>query len=312
MAQAGKVKRIRTDPSNSSKGKDKETLPPTNPAVPSPGSQAQAKGPEVEAKANVNGKGKKKVAGDEEKEKGKPEQIADVDISKGGVKVDGPGDKKKGDAGQDTKKPGEGVVDSSNNVTPVVVDAASGLDAPTATTNKDDATKEKITKPKDGVEPTVPDEGDATTPKRLTKELPTSPAKSLKEKLAPALGLTVPKSLKDGSAPPSADTVTGSSLSPLQKVLKDTEDETLMERMARLKIVEESRQPPKDVVPPANTDLESEFECETAPSGPSTPRSRAGRGSFSLILRSDVPLSDDDEFFLDCDSNASVSNFDGV
>ena len=264
------------------------------------------------AKANVNGKGKKKVAGDEEKEEGKPEQIADVDISKGGVKVDGPGDKKKGDAGQDTKRLGEGIVDSSN-VTPVVVDAVPGLDAPTTTTNKkDDATKEKTTKPKDGVEPTVLDEGDVTTPKRVTKELPASPAKSLKEKLAPALGLTVPKSPKGGSAPLSADTITGSSLSPLQKVLKDTEDETLMERMARLKIVEESHQPQKDVIPPANTDLDSEFECETAPSGPSTPRSRAGRGSFSLILRSDVPLSDDDEFFLDCDSNASVSNFDGV
>jgi len=87
-----------------------------------------------------------------------------------------------------------------------------------------------------------------------------------------------------------------------------------MERMARLSVLDPNSQPPKDVALPAHTDLESEFECETAPSGPSTPRSRSRseRGSFTLILRSEVSLSDDDDFFLGCSSNASVSNFDGV
>ena len=299
-------------------------------------------------KTSVNGKGKEKVAGDEEKGERKPVEVAGMDVSKGGVKADGPGDEKKGGVGQDTKKPREGVVDFPDNVTPVttddttkpisdnvkvtppattlnktngtevpsvVVDTAPGSDTLTRTTDKkDDATKEKTTKPgggaepsKQGVEPLVADEGDVATPKRVTKELPASPGKPPKEKHVPTLGLTVPESPKDGLDPLSSSTITGSSLSPLQKMLKDAEDETLMERMARLKIGDASYQPPKDVVPPARTELESNFE--TVPSEPSTPKSK---GSFSVVLRSDVPLSDDDDFFLDCDSNASVSNFDGV
>jgi hypothetical protein len=281
---------------------------------------------------------------------GKGVGVAGVDISKGSVKADSRGDEKKGGVGQDTKKPG-GVVDSPKNDTPVtaddttkpisdsvkvtppaatlnktngtgvpsvVVDAAPGSNMPATTTDKkDDPKEEKVTKPEDGaepgkqkVEPLVADEGDVVTPKRVTKELPASPEESLKEKHVPTLGLTVPKSPKNGSAPLSSATITGSALSPLQKVLEDAEDETLMERVARLEIGDTNYQPPKDVVPPAHTD--SDFECETAPSGPGTPTSKTGRGSFSLVLRSDFPLSDDDDFFLDCDSNASVSNLDGV
>jgi len=204
----------------------------------------------------------------------------------------------------------------------VAVSAAPSSGTPTMTTDKkDDAAKEK-TKPtinEEKVEqvldgktikskgPVVTDEGDVVTPKRVTKELPASPGKSPKEKLVPALGLTVPK---NGSAPPST-TATDSTLSPLQKALANAEDETLMERVARLEIGGSGFQPQEEMTAPAHTDLESEFEGETAPSGPSTPRSKAG-GSFSLILRSDVPLSDDDDFFLDCNSNASVSNFEGL
>jgi len=265
----------------------------------------------VEKQTNVDGKGKK-VASDEKKDGGKPVEVAGVDVSKGGAKTDSPGGKKRGDVGQDTKKPGEGAVDSFRNVTPsVVIDASSAMDTATTTTDKDGITKEKTTKPKEGIEPLITDEGDFATPRRVTKELPPSPSKSPKEKVVPTLGLTVPKSPKTDTAPLSSATVTGSSLSPLQKVLEDTEDETLMERMARLEIGNANYQPPKDVVPPAQTDLESDSECHTAPSGPSTPTSKAGK-SFNLILRSDVPLSDDDDFFLDCDSNASVSNFDGL
>lgn len=312
----------------------------------------------MEAKTSVNGEGKKKVAGREQKDKRKHEEVKDVDVSKGGVKRDGPGDGKKGDVGQDTKKPGR-AVDPSSDVTPavttddatkpiaddfkvtpppttlskaggsevpsVVVDAAPSLDMQSTTADKkDDVTKEKTVKPKEGiesskqrVEPLVADEGDVATPRRAAKELPASPAKSPKEKPVPTLDVTIPQSPKDGSDPLSTTTVTGSSgLSPLQMALKDVKGETLMERVARLNIGDAHYQPPKDVVPPAHTDLESDFECETAPSGPGTPRSRAERGSFSLILHSDVPLSDDDDFFLDCggdvESNASVSNIDGV
>ena len=211
----------------------------------------------------------------------------------------------------------------------VVVGAAPGSDT-TTTNKKDDATKEvdptvedevvptldgKTWKPEGSVEKAeliVTDEGDVATPRRATKELPASPAKHLKEKVVPALGLTVPRIPKSDSDPLSVVTVTGPSLSPLQKVLEGTENETLMERMARLSVVDPDYRPPNDLVPPAHTDLESDFECETAPSGPGTPRSRSERGSFNLMLRSEVPLSDDDDFFLDCSSNASVSNFDGV
>jgi len=273
-------------------------------------------------KTSVNSERKEKVAGDRGKGEGKPVDVASVDISKGSVKVDGLGDEKKGGVGQDIKKTREGVVDSPDNVTPVATEDVATKPisdslkvTPPAATLKDDATKKKTTKPEDGVEsskqkvePFIADEGDVATPKRVTKELPASPAESLKEKHVPTLGLTVPKSAKDGSAPLSS----GSVLSPLQKVLEGAEDETLMERMARLKIGNERYQPPKDVVPPPRTDSEQDSECETAPSGPSTPRSRAGRGSFNLLIRSDVPLSDDDDFFLDCESNASVSNLDGV
>ena len=305
----------------------------------------------METKTSVNSKGKQKAAGGEERDEGKPTGIADVDISKGNVKGDGPKDEKKGDVGQDTRKPG-GAVNSTDNVppavtttkpivdnvkvTPLAVDAAPGLGSstPTTTADKKDNTKKeeshpivkdekagpafdgKPTKPSEGVEsskqkvePLIADEGDVATPKRVTKELPASPAESLKEKLVPTLGLTVPEPPKDGSAPLSTATVTGSVLSPLQKVLENTEDETLMDRMARLKLWDASYQPPKDAVPPAHTDLESEFVGETAPS---TPKSKTRRESFSFLLHSDVPLSDDDDFFLDCDSNTSVSNFDGV
>jgi len=220
---------------------------------------------------------------------------------------------------------------NGQEVPSAVVAAAPGLDT-TTKDEKDDTTKEEVDptikdkavptvdektgKPEgsgEKVELIVTDEGDIATPRRATKELPTSPAKHLKEKVVPTLGLTVPETPKSDSDPLSVTTVTGSSLSPLQKMLEDTEDETLMERMARLSVVDPNYQPPKDVAP-AHTDLESEFECETAPSGPGTPRSRSRseRGSFNLMLRSEVPLSDDDDFFLDCSSNASVSNFDGV
>ncbi|KAF9645395.1 hypothetical protein BDM02DRAFT_581767 [Thelephora ganbajun] len=373
------VQGVDLNSSNKGKGKDKdkgkETLPeslrvltPTNLA--SPGSEPrepESGAKEVERKAGVNGKGKKKVAGDEEKNEGNPAKVVDVDISKGSTKADSPGDEKKGDVGQGTKKPG-GTVDLFDNVTatvttddttkpvvdnvrvtppaatsdkgngpevpPVVVDVALSLDTTTTTTEKkQDAAKEKanpttnekkveltvdekMAKPKEGVESSKqgvePDGGDAATPKRVTKELPASPAKSPKERLVPVLGLTVPEPPRNGSAPLSATTATGPGLSPLQKALEDAEDETLMERMARLKIGDAGYKPPKDTAPPAHTDLESDFDCETALSGPPTPRSRAGRGSFSLVLRSDVPLSDDDDLFLDCSSNASVSNLDGI
>ena len=291
------------------------------------GSVSRAK--EVETKAGVDGKGKE-VAGDEEKDQGKPAEVSDAHIPKGGMKTDGPGDEKKVDVKQDTKKPG--ATDSSDNVAPavttnettkLVADDAKVI-PPAATTEKtndpevpsvvvDAATKKEADPAVKGkVESVIADEGDIATPKRATKELPASPAKSIKDKAVPTLGLTVPESPKDGLAPLTATAVVGSISSPLQKVLEDTEDETLMERMARLHVGDVNYQPPKDIVPPAPTDLESEFECETAPSGPSTPRSRAGRGSFSFMLRSEVPLSDDDEFFVDCGSNASVSHIDGV
>ena len=331
LAKAGEIKRRpvqETDPNSSNKGKGKE-MPPQSLKVPSPtkpttttatlSAGSEPKGPEPEAKGmgtktGVTGKGKGKVAGDKKHEK-KSAEIADVDILKKSMKVDGPGDEKKGDVEQDTKKPGEGAVDSSHNITPAVItdDTTKPISdnvkvTPVAATLKDDATKEKLTKPEDGAKPSkqkveqfVTDEGDVTTPKRATKELPVTPTEPLKEKLVPTLGLTVPSSSKDGSV---------SLLSP--QALKNAEDETLMERMARLKIGGVDLQPPKDVVPPAHTDLESDSEeCETAPSGPGTPRSRAGRGSFSLMLGSDIPMSDDDDFFLDCDS-ASVSNFEGI
>lgn len=282
-----------TDPisSNKGKGKDEETpregkvpstIDPTTPSAtgsepgePEPG----VKGVRTE-KAGVDGKREEEVIGDGER------------IPKGSQKKDSPGSEKRVD---DTKIPGEGAV-SSDNVTPAV------------TTNETTRSVDAATKGK--VDPT--DEGDLATPRRATKELPASPAKHLKEKAVPTLGLTVPKSPKNGLAPLSVTTVTDSGLSPLQKALESAEDETLMERVARLDVGKANYQPLKDVVPPAHTDLESDFECMTAPSGPSTPRSRAGRGSFNLMLRSEVPLSDDDDFFLDCDSNASVSNFDGV
>ena len=209
----------------------------------------------------------------------------------------------------------------------VVVNAAPSSGTPTATADKKDDTsmvkvnrttdEEKAEPALDGKTakpkgPVVTDEGDIATPKRFTKELPVSPAKSHKEKPAPTLGLAVPKSLTNGSPPPSSTTVTGSNLSPLQKALDDAEDETLMERVARLELGSSGFQPQKDVPPPAHTDLDSDLdECHTAPSGPSTPKSKAG-GSFNLLLRSEVPLSDDDDLFIDCDSNASVSNFDGL
>jgi len=355
LARAGEIKRSKavqetgTTSSNKGKGKEPESLkvPPSTELTTSSQTCSEPREPEsgakkVEAKTGVDGKGKKKVAGDKKKGEGKPAVVAGVDILKGSVKVDGPGDANKGDAGQDTKKPGEGAIDSSDNVTPAVTTddttkpVADNVKLTTMTDKKDGVAKgkadhtikeemaaptigEKTAKSKEGVEPSeqkvepvVTDEGDFATPKRATKELPASPAKSLKEKPAPSLGLVVPKSPKKGLAPLSTATVNDSGLSPLQKVLKDVGDETLMERMARFKIGDPSRQPPKDMVPPAHTDLESDSECVTAPSGPGTPKSRAGRGSFKLLLHSEVPLSDEDEFFVDCDSNVSVSNFDGV
>lgn len=252
--------------------------------------------------------------------------------------------KKSGEGAGDSSNNVTHAITAENTAKPVTDDAKLSPLAATTTNRpisetpattadeKDDAAKEKVNpvkeekekagptldgkpaEPKEGiesgkqkVEPVITDEGDFATPKRITKELPASPSKSLKEKLAPTLALTVPK---NGAAPLSTTTVTDSTLSPLQKALDDAEAETLMERMARLKIGDASRQPPTDVAPPAHTDLESsDFECETAPS---TPRSRAGRGSFSLTLHSEVPLSDDDDFFIDCTSNASVSNFGGL
>jgi len=295
-----------------------------------PGSGAK----EVQTRAGANG-GEEKVVGNKEKGERKPAEVEDVDISKGNVKTGSPGDGKKVDVELDAKKPG--AVGSSDNTTPpVTTDETTKsttndvkiIPPATTTDKKDDVTKdeidpttkdetvpandEKTGKPEGSVEKTEPlvaDDGDVATPKRTTKELPISPAKHLREKVVPALGLTVPKTPKKRLDPLSIVTATGSILSPLQKVLENTEDETLMERMARLSVVDANYQPPKDVVPPAHTDSEFEFECETAPT---TPKSRAGRGSFNLMLRSEVPLSDDDDFFLDCDSNASVSNFDGV
>jgi len=283
-----------------------------------------------------NVRGEEKVADDKERGGGKPAEVANVDTSKGNVKAGSLGDERKVDVEHDTKKPGEGAVGSPDNTTPAVttdettkpvtidvkviplaavLNKANDPEAPPVVVG-DAPGSDAMAQPEEGsrekAELIVTDEGDVATPKRATKELPTSPAKHLKEKVVPALGLTVPKGPKNDSDPLSVATVADSGLSPLQKVLEDTEDETLMERMARLSVVDANYQPPKDVVPPVHTDLESEFECETAPSGPSTPRSRAGRGSFNLMLRSEVPLSDDDDFFLDCDSNASVSNFDGV
>jgi len=248
----------------------------------------------METKIGVDGKGEEKVADDEEKSKGQSTEVVDVDARK----VDNLGDEKKVDVGQDTKKPGDEPINPPNHGTPTAI--------------TDDTTK-PITDVKE-VNPTIKeekaeptDEGDVATPKRVTKDLPASPGKSLREKLAPTLGLVVPKSPEKGSDLPAATI-----LSPLQRAIQSAEDETLMERMARLEIGDANYQPPKDTTPAPHTDLESDFECETAPSGPSTPRSRAGRGNFNFMLRSDVPLSDDDELFLDCDTTASVSNFDGV
>ena len=341
LARAGKLKRRtaeETDLSSkgketdlSSKGKDKEMdlgskgkgketpreslkVPSTiNLATLSTGSKPRESGSEVkevETETSVIGKGEE-----------------------GGVKTDSSGDEKV-DVEQDTKKSG-GAIDSSNDVAPTATTNETTKPAaddtkvtpPVAATNKASdpevgsrvkekaipATDGKTVKPEEGnrekVELAVTDEGDVATPKRTTKELPVSPAKSLKEKAVPTLSLTVPKAPKNRSDPLSATAVTDSTSSPLQKVLEHTEDETLMERMARLNVVNANYQPPKDPVPPARTDLESEFN--TAPSGPSTPRSKAEK-SFNLMLQSEVPLSDDDEFFLDWSPNASVSNFDGV
>jgi hypothetical protein len=375
LARAGKIRRKEiqeTEPSsNKGKGKDKDKdkdkemyleslrAPSSTPKESSTSSgEPREPGPRAkEMGTEMGGNGEGKVAGDE-KGGGKPAEAVNVGSSKGSVRTDSPGDERKGDAGQDTKKSGHKTVNSSDNITPViatdnttkpvaddikpislaaattdtnrpgvpsvVVNAAPSSGTPTTTTDKkDDTAKEKVnrttdeekaegvfdgktTKPKG---PVVADEGDVATPKRVTKELPVSPAKSHKEKLVPALGLTVPKASKNGSAPPSTSTVTGSTLSPLQKALDNAEDETLMERVARLELGSSGFHPQKEVAPPAHTD--SDFECETAPSGPSTPKSRAG-GVFSYLVRSDVALSDDDDFFLDCDSNASVSNFDGL
>lgn len=336
MAQAEKIKRTRTQEAgttSSNKGKETtlESKAPSTTKL-SAGSElgeAVSGAKVAETKASGKGKGKKKVGGDEVKGEEKPADAVDVDVPKENEKTEGPGDEKKGDAGQDTKKSGSGtaenVIPTTDNATKPAaanVNTAASSETPTTTTDKkDDAVKKgsttkkektgptldgKTGKPKVGVESVVADEGDVTTPKRVTKELPASPAKPLKEKL----GLTVPELSRNDSTP-STSTVTGSTLSPLQKALENAEDETLMERMARLKIAGGSYQPPKDVPPPAQTDMDSEFECQTAPSGPGTPRSRTGRGSFNLFIRSDVPMSDDDEFFLDCDS-ASVSNFGGL
>ena len=273
-----------------------------------PGSRAK----EVETKTSVDGGRKEEGAGDKEKDEGKPTEV--VDTSKVNVKKERPGDEKKVDVERDTKKPGEGTVGSTDNTPAVTTDKTTKpvtndvkVILPAAATNK--VNNPEVPLVVVGAAPGLDkkdDEWGVTTPKPTTKELPTSPAKHLKEKVVPPLGLTVPKTPKKDSDPLSVTTVTGPTLSPLQKVLASTEDETLMERMARLSVVGENYQPPKDVVPPAHTDSESEFECETAPSGPTTPR----RGSFSLMLRSEVPLSDDDELFVDCDA-ASVSNLDG-
>ena len=288
---------------------------------------------ELGAEMGVNG-GEKKVVGDGKSE-GEPVEAVDVNILEGGVKTDRPGDEKKDD-GKDGKKSEGGTNDPPEAVvSPIVTDdtTKSATDiklishnATETTSDKDDPTKNANSDIKEGTgptiygktmkpelkEPAVVDEGEVATPKRVTKELPVSPGKPLQEKPVPALGLTVPESPENPSAPSSTTTVTDSTLSPLQQVLEDAEDETLMERMARLKVGDGSYQQPKDIAPPAHTDLESDFEGATAPTSPSTPTSRAGKGSFNLLLRSEVPLSDDDDFFLDCDSNASVSNFDGL
>ena len=300
------------------------------------------------SKPKEPGSGAKEVETKTSVDYGRKEKVKDEE--KPVMKTERPGDEKKVDAERDIRKPGERIAGSSDNTPAVTTDNTTNpvthdvkvipsaaatnkvnnpevpfvaVGAAPGSDKKDDAIrkevdpaikdKEKSGKPEGSGEKTeliVPDEWGVTTPKPTTKELPTSPAKHLKEKAVPALGLTVPKTPRKISDPLSVVTVTGSTLSPLQKVLESTEDETLMERMARLSVVDANYQPPKDVVPPAHTDSESEFECETAPSGPSTPTSRAGRGSFSLMLRSEVPLSDDDELFVDCDA-ASVSNLDG-
>ena len=306
---------------------------------------------EVMMDMGVNGRGKK-VAGDEKGEGKLTEVVnvgslkggVRTDNPVGEKRGDVGQDKKSGDKSVDssgnlnpvivTDNTAKSIADDVKRIPPaaattkanrpeapsVVVNAVPSSGTPTAT--KDDAKKEKVnptvnqvkteraldgktTKPKG---PIATDEGDAATPKRVTKELPASPPK---EKVVPALGLTVPKSPKNGSAPPSTITVTGPILSPLQKALDDAENETLMERVARLELGGPGFQPQKEVPPPANTDMESDFECVTAPSGPSTPKSRAG-GNFNLLLRSDVPLSDDDDLFMDCDSIASLSHFDGL
>jgi len=327
LAQAEKVKRTR-EAETSSSNKGKET---TRDSIGSELGEKVAGAKVAETKAGGKGKGKKRVAGDEEKGE-KRVEAAGVDVPKENEKTEGPGDEKKGDAGQDTKKSGSGTTgkiipgattDNATNPAAANVNVAASSEMPTTTTDKkDDAAKKgsnptikkektepaldgKAGKPKVGVESVVAEEGDVTTPKRATKELPASPSKPPKEKL----GLTVPELSRNDSTP-STSTVAGSTSSPLQKALEDAEDETLMERMARLKIAGGSYRPPKEVAPPAQTDVDSD-DCKTAPSGPGTPRSRTGRGSFNLFIRSDVPMSDDDEFFLDCDS-ASVSNFGGL
>lgn len=343
MAQAGRkrAKEVQeAETNNSNKGKDKETIP-EGPLAPSQaswevGSEAReaipgTKGAETET--GVKSKGKK-VAGD--KEKGKSVKPTGVESSKGDVKTESPGDGKRGEAGQDPKKSGDGApgsatpaVATDNTTKPAADDTntIAGSETPnTMMDKKDHPAKKEVKKEKMGptpdgkaanaedvlgpskekVEPVIKDEGDVATPKRVTKELPTTPVKPIKEKL----GLTVPEPSKNSSSPSSTATVTGSTLSPLQQALEGAGNETLMDRVARLEIGGGNYQPPKEDTPPAPTDLESEFECETAPSGPSTPISRAEK-SFNLVLRSDVPMSDDDEFFLDCDSNTSVSNFGG-
>lgn len=296
---------------------------------------------------NDNGKG---VAGNEEKGEGKSGGAVNVGSSKGSVRAGDPGDEEKRGVGQDTNKSGDRTVNSFGNITPVITTdkttkpvadngktiplatAATETDGPevppmvvpssgtpiTTPAKNNDATKEKFnptindekaeSAPDEKIAkskgPVVTDEGDVATPKRVTKELPPSPAKS-NERIVPALGLMVPKSLVKGSAP------TDPTMSPLQKALNDAKGETLMERMARLNIKGSGFQPREEAAPPTTTDLDSECECETAPSRPYTPKSGAS-ASFNLVLRSDVPLSDDDDFFLECGSNASVSNFDGL
>lgn len=341
MAQAGKIKKARevqeAETSSNDKGKGKETIQesPPAPSQTNSGSQTRETTPGTKGAETETGvKSKGKVAGD--KEKGKSVKPTGVESSKGSAKVESPGDEKRREVGQDPKKPGDGApgnatpaVATDNTTKPATDDTntIAGSETPNTMMDKKDrpvgkeVEKEKTgptpdgkaTNPKDElgpskqkVEPVMKDEGDVATPKRVTKELPTTPVKPTKEKL----GLAVPEPSKNSSSPSSTAAAAGSTLSPLQQVLEDAEKETLMERMARLKIGGGNHQQPKEGTQPAHTDLESEFECETAPSGPGTPTSRAER-SFNLVLRSDVPMSDDDDFFLECDSNASVSNFEG-